>query len=870
MLAAVRNLLRRERADRELDDELLAFVELLADEKAAGGMSRDAALRAARAEVGVEEVKEEVRAARAGAWIGTVWRDARLAARSLANVPVFTLVAVCSLALGIGGNAAMFTLVDALLLRPLPYPEPERLVRATGFYPKGAVAELRRRMTTADVAGFSSDAEFNLAAPGGALHLSGSAVSSNLFDVLGARAEVGRALEPGDEGDDVVALGDALWRREYGADPGVVGRAITIDGVARRVVGVMPADFAFPSPEAQVWTPYRVDLANEGDAWGSGFMPVVARLRPGATRETAAAELRAVMPDVIAAFPYQMVRSWNEDADVVSLQQEVAGDVRTRILALQWAVGLVLLVACVNVASLSLARASTRRKEMNLRSALGATRARVARQLLTESLVLALFGGALGLALASGAVQAVTSAAAPNAPRLAGARVDWTVALLVAGLAVVSGVVSGVAPALSASRTNAGELIKASGRRFATAADVRLRNVLVAGEVAAAFALLVCAGLLIRSVWQLARVNPGFVPDRVVTVRVFPNPTSEDRDARVAFYDELLRRSRAIPGVAEVAAANAIPLDGETPTVPVEMEGHPIRPAEEFAPTLWAEAVTPEYFRVMRVPVVEGRAFTDADAAGAPLVAVVSAATAARFWPGEDPVGKRVRVVWDREWRTVVGVAGDVRQHDLSGDAPSTDGVFYLPYPQSVGNDRRMPTTMTLLASTAADPERVAADVRGAVGEIGPGVPVGDVRTMDSVVSASAARHRSLAWLFAAFAGSALALVAIGVYGVVAYATAQRTYEIGVRVALGATRRDVYALVLRRSLSPIVAGLAVGAVASLGLARTISGFLFDVTATDPATYAAVAALVFGVAALAAYVPVRRAASVDPARALRVD
>jgi putative ABC transport system permease protein len=390
--------------------------------------------------------------------------------------------------------------------------------------------------------------------------------------------------------------------------------------------------------------------------------------------------------------------------------------------------------------------------------------------------------------------------------------------------------------------------------------------------VALAVVLAVGAGLLTRTLWGLTRVDPGFRPEQTLTVRVSPNASAcLPRAACVALYDELLRRLGELEGVSDVAAANALPLSGPEPLLPVEMEGHPLAATDATAPLVWAGAVTPSYFRVMRIPLRRGRGLTEGDAERTEPVVLVSAATARRYWPGEDPIGKRVRVVWDTDWRTVVGVVGDVRQYALSGRSPADiTGAIYMPYPQAVALDRRIPVTMSLFARASADPERLAAAIRERVGRVNPDVPVSEVRTLESVVAASVSEPRSMTWLFATFAAVALLLAAIGTYGVVSYTTAQRTYEIGVRVAVGATRGDIFGLVIGQSLRLVLAGLGAGLAAALVLGRTLSSFLYGVTPTDPLTFAAVAALLVTTALLAGLLPGRRAARIDPVRALRVD
>jgi predicted permease len=805
----------------------------------------------------------------------TLLQDVRYGFRQLRRSPGFTVVAVLTLALGVGGNAAMFSIVNALLLRPLPYADPQRLVRVTGFYPKGALVALQQESRTMDIAGFTTEAEFNLTGQGEAVRLVGSAVSADMFSLLGVGMELGRTFRAGEDQpgqDRLVILSHALWKGKFGGDPGILGRPIMIDGVSRQVLGVMPPDFGFPSPQVQFWMPLHLDPGNTFDYWNTGFMPVLGRLRPGATLPQAQNEIRPLISHIIHLFPYTMAPNWNADATAIPLQQDLIVDIRGKLVLLQCAIGLVLLIACANVANLLLSRAAVRQKEMAVRTALGASRVRIVRQLLTESVVLALVGGALGLAVSKNALGILKLAMPMNTPGWPQIGLDWQVFVFVTAIAIAAGAISGLAPAVTASRLDLTGIINAAGRRSTGTVGTRLRGALIASEVGLAALLAVSAGLLLKSLWLLMRVDPGFHSERILTVRVSPNPSvCGSRSECLALYDELLRRARGITGISNVAAINAIPLGGQVPAIPVELQGHPLVPSENVAPMLWAGAVTPEYFQLMRIPVLRGQDFTDAIAEKSEAVVVVSAATARRFWPGEDPIGKHIRVVWDANWRTVVGVVGDVRQFDLANHSPDwINGAVYMPYPQSVGIDGKLPTAMTLLVRTAADSREIASRIRQLVNDLNPNVPVSEFRTMGAVVVASTSQPRSLMWLFSSFAAAALLLAAIGTYGVVSYTTAQRTFEIGVRVALGASRSTIFGLVIRQSLELVIAGAGLGVVAALALSRLLSSYLYGITAQDPLTFFVVACLLVCMALAAGYLPARRATKVDPIVALRYE
>lgn len=876
--ARVKALFQRARLDRELEEEMRLHLDKRAEEYGASGLRAEDARRAARLRFGNPlALREEARAAWSFRPLEALLQDARYAARLAARTPGLTAVAVVSLALGIGGNAAIFSLVNAVLLRPLPYAEPDRLVRLTGFYPKGAIEAMQSGSRALEIAGASADQAWNLTGSGEALRLTGAAVSANIFSVLGRGAALGRTFEAGDDRpgrDRVVLISHSLWQGRFGGDASVVGRAIVLDGVPRQVVGVMPAGFHFPSASVQAWVPLRLDPGQTDDYWGFGWMPAVARLRPGATLAQAQDELGALTRRVRPLFPWPSP-TWNEGALLVPLQEDLVRDVRRRLLVLQAAVGIVLLIACANVASLLLSRSAARRREIALRAALGAGRGRILRQLLTESVALSLVGGALGVALGHVLLSSLASLLAADTRGFAPAAIDGGVLAFVAGLALLSGLVFGVAPALHATRVDLADAIKPAGRRSGTSSasgGSPLRSSFVAAEVALAVVLAVGAGLLIRTLWGLTRVDPGFRPQQTLAVPVSPNAAScRERAACVALYDGLLARVRSLSGVEDAAAVNALPLVGQQPLLPVELEGHPILPDDPKAPLLWAGAVTPAYFRVLGIPLRQGRTFEATDAERSARVVVLSASTAERFWPGANPLGKRLRVVWEPDWRTVVGVVGDVRQYTLSGRVPAEImGTFYMPYPQGVALDRQLPRALTLFVRTSAEPTELASRVRGLVTSVDPDVPVGEARKLETVVAASVREPRSMTWLFAAFAGCALLLAAIGTYGVVAWAVAQRTYEIGVRVAVGATRREILGLVIGQSVRLVLAGLAIGVVAALALGRALATFLYGVSPADPFTFGAVAGVLIATAVLAGYLPARRAAATDPVRALRAD
>jgi putative ABC transport system permease protein len=869
---------RKTQLEERLDDELQFHIDMRTAEFLAGGMDPGEARARARRIFGNSALlKERTREMDTIRWLETLWQDLGYAVRMLRKSPGFTTVAVLSLALGIGGSAAIYSVVSAVLLRPLPFPDPDRLVQAAndGYYPPGGVVALQQRSRTMDFAGFTLGVDLNLTGQGEAWRLTGSSVSANFFTVLGVGVELGRAFRPFEDQagrDNVVIISHAIWRDRFGADPGIIGRVITLGGVDRQIIGVMTPGFTFQGAAAEFWIPLHLDPRHLADYWAHGFMPVIARMHSGVTLAQAGSEIQSITRQMNTLFPYPMGRDWNAKITVVPLQEFLVSGIRAKLILLQCAIGLVLLISCVNVAGLLLARGTSRQKEMALRTALGAGRGRIARQLLTESVALALGGGALGIGLAMASLSALKLALPVGTAGLSGVQMSWHLVLFVSLLSVVTGLAFGLAPALSASGPDLVRVMKTGGQRSAGTTRTRVRSALVAGEVALAVVLASSAGLLIKSLWMLTQVNPGFQSQRVFTLRVSPNESlCRERASCIALYNELLLRTRGISGVYDVAAANTLPLAGNIPSIPVSVEGLPYVPADHVAPMFWAGAVTPSYFRLLHIPILAGRAFADSDAAKSARVIIVSAAMARRYWPGQNPIGKHVRPVFESDWRTVVGVAGDVRQYDVANHSPDyIAGALYMPYPQSITNERQLPAAMTLIVRTGSDPTGIPERIRELVNELNPNVPVSEIRTMESMVDESIRPSRSLMWLFVTFAGAALVLAAIGTYGVVSYTVAQKTFEIGMRVALGASRRSIFSLVLGQSLRLVVTGLVMGLATSIALTRTLSSFLYGTGPADPVTLAGVCAVLLAVAFLAGFVPAQRAARVDPLTALRVD
>ena len=636
---------------------------------------------------------------------------------------------------------------------------------------------------------------------------------------------------------------------------------------------MLPPRFDYPSARIQFWVPARLDPSTIDDYWGSEFTPLIGRLRPGSTLAQAQTEIPALVTRIRRMFPFPMPRDWNTTAIAIPLQQDLVSGVSGKLLLLLSSVGIVLLIACANVASLLLTRAAARRKEIALRAALGAVRWRLVRQLLTESVLLAALGGGLGVLLGAAALSVFRAVLPNDTPGLSGVAIDLPVLAFCAGLALVTGIAFGVGPALSATRIDLAESIKTGSQRSAAHASTRLRSWLIGGEIALTVVLVAAAGLLIRTLYELTQVQPGFRPEQILTIRITPNQSlCNERAACIALYDDLLQRARAIPGVTAAALANTIPMDGkyEFAAIPVDVEGYP-KSADFPAPMFWSGAITPGYLSMVNIPVLAGRGFTAADTADSPRVLLVTAATAKRFWPGEDPIGKHIKAAWDQQWRTVVGVVEDVRQYDLTGDSPNwIPGSIYLPYPQSVQNRRQLPAAMNLLVKTSAGPGRIGGEIRSLAAGRNPNVPISEVQTMEGVVFASIANRRSIMSLFATFAVVALVLASVGIYGLVSFSVSQRTYEIGVRMAIGASKASILALVLGQSMRIALAGIAVGMAAAVALTRFLASHLYGVAATDPLTFLAVGALLLVTAAVASCLPARRAARLDLTKSLRVN
>lgn len=807
----------------------------------------------------------------------TVLQDLRYVLRTLRRTPGFTVAAVLTLALGIGLNTAIFSVVNGVLLRPLPFRDPGTLVRLHHVHPEKAAEggpfspqdldDLRAGAT-----GFEALAAY-LHLPGETtVNLTGGGeeprvvqaayVSGELFPLLGVGAARGRTLRPDENvpgADRVAVVSDAFWRGRLGADPSAVGRTLTFDGEPFTVVGVMPPRFSFPGGEAEVWVP--ISLIGEDDIprqRGLRWMEVVGRLRAGTSAEAALGSVDAVLTR-LAADHAESNEGWGR-ARMETLRDSLVGPVRPALLVLLGTVFLVLLVACANLANLLLARASAREREVAIRTALGAGQGRLIRQLLTESFVLALLGGALGLALAGTGVRALLALSAGTIPRPDEVGVDGRVALFALLLSVATAVLFGLVPAVRAARGATAETLRDGGRGGTERRGGRTRAALVLGQTAAAMVLLVCAGLLVNSFWRLLRVDPGFRAERVLLASL---DISDDRyatpEAKNAFRDELIRRVGEVPGVVAVGAAKTQPLRGGGEPYEFTLPGRSGTDAV-IRPAAGTMIVSPGYFSALGIPLTRGRVF-DArdDLPDAPPVMLVSQAAARRYWPGADPVGQTVTL--GATALTIVGVVGDVRNEGLAAEPRPA---VYFPF----GLAPRSATQ--LFVRTTGDPEAAATTVRRAIHAVDPLQPIAEIRTLRNAMGETVAQPRFFTLLLSLFGGVAVVLAALGLYGVVAYSVTRRTTEIGIRMALGARARDVVALVIGRSARPTAVGIVAGAAGALVLSRWMASMLFEVRPADPATFAASAVLLALVALVASWIPARRAARVDPLRAMRAE
>jgi len=877
-----RALLQHKQVEDELDEELRFHFDQQVQKYMRSGMKEEDAKRAARiAFGGHEQVKEDCREARGTSFIELTLDDAKYALRQLWANPTFSLVLIATLALSIGANSAIFSVIDGVLLKRLPYPQPERLVRVfltNSDYPKFPLnpwdfLDFRARNRSFESMAAFTRADMQLSGEGDPVRLNGFAVTSGYFRVLGLHPQIGHEFDfqaelPGN-GQQVV-ISDRLWRTRFGADPNILGRKVTLNMLPFTIFGVMPRGTEHPGNDyhalaygesVDVWWPFT--FKGNSNRRGSHFIEGIARLKSGVSTQQASADMNAIMRQLAHDHPGND-EGWK--VLIIPLYSEVVGSTRRMLLVLFGAVGIVLLIACANAANLLLARASARHREIAVRLAMGAPRLRVLRQLLTESLVISIAGGALGLALAYGGVRALVLLLPADFPRAHDIHVSAPVLAFTFIVSLLTGILFGMAPALQASRTDPKQGLQ-QGSRGATASrhQNRLRSALVVAEVSLACVLLIGAGLMLRTFLNLLHLDPGFREDHVLTATLsLPQARYKTDDQTIQFYERLVTSLNQLPGVQSAGAGSDLPWTGyDENDGGFTIEGKKPPAHEDFHARY--HMATPGYFSAMGIPLLEGRSFTQADKKGAPWVLIINQAMAKKYWPGEDVIGKRVSFAdnpkKDDDWMTIVGVVGDVK--DEPSNASAEPAFWWSEYEASESD-------MVIAIRTKSDPSQVADSLRSAVHQIDPELAVADIKQMDAVAGASLSTPRFTFVLVGMFAALAVLLAGIGAYGVIAYTVTQRTSEFGLRVALGAQRNDLLRMVLAQAARLAIPGTLLGLALALSLGRVVQTLIYGVSAADPLVFASVVVLVPAVALLAAWIPARRAARSDPMEALRTE
>jgi putative ABC transport system permease protein len=869
---------RRELTEKHLDAELRFHLEHRIADLVAGGMALEEAHRKARLEFGgLDQVKEECRDVGGSHIIETFVQDIRYGLRQLRRNPGFTAVAVLTLALGIGANAAIFSVVNAVLLRPLPFERPSQLVVLWQTVPHFGTNIFTtpdflawRSQSFMTIAGISSE-DFNVGTGDRADHVSGGPVSANFFAILRAKPALGRAFLPKEDQPDagrVVILSYGLWQRDFGGDRDIIGKSADLNGLLFTVVGVMPKGFKDPVlTDQQLWVPLESDptFSSFRQSESVHWLFVIGRLRAGVNPAQASAAMKTISASLGKEYPQTDARL---GLSVTSLDDFVVGDIRPALLIMLAAVGFVLLIACANVANLFLARGMTRANEIALRRALGAGRARVFRQLLTESVLISLLGGAAGVILSFAGLRLLQTLNPGDIPRASGITLDGRVLLFTLGVSLLTGIIFGILPAFQASKSDINKTLKEGGRAARTGLSARrLHGLVMVSEVALAVVLLVGAGLMVRSFRDLLQAKLGFDPRHILTMQMTFNQQAASPQETPLFYEQVLERVRTLPGVESAALARDLPLAGANPSLPFSIAGRSV-PASGSKPIARYRAISSGYFRTMGILLVEGRDFTDQDARGAPCVAIINQAMVRRYWPGRNPIGTEIKP--DRGapgWCTIVGVAGDVRKGGPEFPVYPTMHFSYLQVP-----DADIPSVegSMRLAVRSQSPLSLVATIRKQVGAINSGVPIYSVRTMSDIVSESLARPRFNMVLLAIFAIVSLMMAGAGIYGVLSYSVAQRTHEIGIRLAIGAQKQDVLKLVVGQGFRFTLIGLGIGIVGAFLLTSFLSSLLYGVKPTDPLTFIAVSLILIAVALLACYIPARRATRVDPMVALRYE
>lgn len=894
----LRTTFGRSRMESDMDAELKFHIEAYASDLVRKGLPRQEAMRRARMEFGgVERAKEECREARGVTFLESLAQDIRYSLRVLRKSPGFTALAILTIALGIGATTAIFSLVDATLLHPLPYPHPEALVRIEDDLPGAGATDAGISIPEFKDLQRSGIFQYVVLEIFGSANLTGvsqpsrmqyEGVSPAYFAMLGVKPELGQTFDPQDQTPGFtldVVISDGLWKQAFGSDPHIVGRSLRADNDLYRVIGVMPPGFHDPGRtvgerNTEQWAAlgFSDNLPQASNRSLRLPLETVGRLKPGLTVAAAQSQLDALVASLREQFPDDYPANSKWTARLVPLKENVAGNVRQSLILLLGAVALVLVIGCVNVANLLLARASARSREMAVRQALGAASKRLVRQLLTESLLLSLLGGVAGLVILFCMKGFLLRLIPESLPRLNDLSINWTVMLIALAASIAAGVIFGLAPARQPGRLNLASTLRVEGRGSKGSTEqTRTRRVLVVTEFALSLVLMVAAGLLLRSFWDLYKVPLGFNPQHVMSVQLWlPSPNDPKTDIygtaaqEAVFARELLRRSRLLPGVQEAAlgAEPSIPLHHDRNRSALIVEGRQTQ--NKQTPLVERSQVTPEFFHLLGIPVLRGRLFNDGDDENAPLVAVINQAMAETYWRGEDPLGKRLRLGNGRAgvgqraiktWITIVGVIADARTESLAN--ASVPQIYLSLYQET-------PKELAIFLRGDLNASAIPEEVRAMVQSVDPELPVYGAQTLNDAVTASLEQRRFSMDIVAAFAVTALLLAALGIYGVISYIVSERTHEIGIRLALGAQRADILKMVLLQGLSLAIAGAAVGLLGALIVARLMAGLLYGVRPTDPLTFAGVAILLISVALLACYIPARRAMRVDPMVALRYE
>ena len=879
----------RSRLENEMDTELRFHVEAHAEELMRTGLQREEALRRARLEFGgMETAKEECREASRANLLESLIQDLRYGMRMMWRTPGFTVTAVLVLALGIGANTAIFSVVNAVLLRPLPFDQPDRLMQIWHTPPQASFPGIptfavspanfidwRRQSKTFEGMSAYGFGKYTLSGAGRPDVIQMVAVTNGFFSILRAQPTLGRVFaegedEPGREQEVILSYGE--WRSRFGADPEIVGKTLQLNSRAFTVIGVMGPGFEFPitsdpDERPQMWKPLTWTDRERAIRDNHNYA-VVGRLKQGVSLKQAQAELDAISNQLALQYPNDD-KGWG--AIAIPVREDLVTDVRPALLILLGAVALVLLIACANVANLMLSKALSRRKEMAVRAALGANRRRLLQQTLSETVLLALAGGALGLIFAHYGVIFIVKFLAQRLPRASEIAVDGWVLAFTLGVSLATGIAAGLLPALRMSKTNVNEALKQGlGRTATDSGGNRTRNVLVVCEVALSLMLLIGAGLLIHSLWMLRSANPGFDPNQVVTMSLSVPPAKfADPAQQIAYFGRVLDRVRTLPGVQSAGVIDTLPLRDDGSHEPIWIEGHPVVPMADM-PEVDVRLISPGYMSALHIPLLRGRDIDDSDAAGRAGAVLVSESMAKSFWPNQDPIGQHVTLYFYPDLpRTVVGVVADVKSA-TNGMQP--EPTLYSALGQlsaTRGQDWRS-FGMNLAVRTSGAPLSVVPAITNTVREVDGDVPLLNVQTMDDSVSASLSPQRFTMLLLAAFAGLALLLAVVGIYSVMSYTVSRRTHEIGIRVSLGASRADVLLLVVRQGMVLALAGLSIGVAGALGLSRVMRSQLYGVQPTDPVTFVSVASLLMVVVLAASYIPARRAMRVEPTTALRYE